>query len=50
MQKAWFGLIEKLNNNYTSELLDQSKEKTIEILKAFVDNNLSVLERKFNNQ
>ncbi|TDO82892.1 hypothetical protein EV143_102153 [Flavobacterium chryseum] len=47
MQKNWFGLIEKLNNNYTSELLDQSKEKTIELLKAFVDNNLSLLERKF---
>jgi hypothetical protein len=47
MQKKWFGLSEKLNNNYTSELLDQSKENTIEILKALVDNNLSFLERKF---
>jgi hypothetical protein len=47
MQKTWFGLSEKLNNNYTSELLDQNKEKTIEILKALIDNNLSFLERKF---
>ncbi|TPG45465.1 hypothetical protein EAH81_01925 [Flavobacterium pectinovorum] len=47
MQKTWFGLSEKLNKNYTSELLDQNKEKTIEILKALIDNNLSFLERKF---
>ena len=47
IQKTWFGFSEKLNNNYTSELLDQSKEKTIEILKALIDNNLSYLESKF---
>lgn len=47
IQKTWFGLSEKLNKNYTSELLDQSKEKTIEIVKALIDNNLSFLEHKF---
>lgn len=47
IQKTWFGLSEKLNNNFTSDLLDQSKEKTIELLKAFIDNNLSFLESKF---
>lgn len=47
IQKTWFGLSEKLNNDYTSELLDVSKEKTLEIIKALVDNNLNFLERKF---
>ncbi|MDR6763574.1 hypothetical protein J2Y38_003795 [Flavobacterium sp. 2755] len=47
MQKTWFGLIEKLNNNYTSELLDQNEEKTIEIVKALVNDDLNFLERKF---
>ena len=47
LQKTWFGLSEKLNNNYTSELLDQSKEKATEFLKALIDNNLNFLERKF---
>ncbi|SHH49395.1 hypothetical protein [Flavobacterium defluvii] len=47
MQKRWFGLSEKLNNNFTTDLLDQNKDKTIELLKAFVDNNLNFLELKF---
>lgn len=46
-KKTWFGLSEKWNNNYTSELLDQSKEKTIEFLKALIDNDLAFLEGKF---
>lgn len=47
VQKTWFGFSEKLNNNYTSDLLDQNKDKTIELLKALVANNLSYLESKF---
>ncbi|MCD9574018.1 hypothetical protein [Flavobacterium soyae] len=47
MQKTWFGLSEKLNNNYTSELLDQNEEKTMEIVKALVNDDLNFLERKF---
>ncbi|MFH7001521.1 hypothetical protein [Flavobacterium bizetiae] len=47
VQKTWFGFSEKLNNNYTSDLLDQNKETTIELLKALVDNNLNYLESRF---
>lgn len=47
MQKTWFGLSEKWNENYLSELLDQSEEITIDMLKALIDNNVSYLERKF---
>lgn len=50
IQKTWFGLSEKLNNNYTSELLDLSKEKTLEIIKALVDNDLNFLENKFRDK
>jgi hypothetical protein len=47
LQKTWFGLSKKLNNNYTSELLDQNKDETIEFLKALIDNDLGFLENKF---
>jgi len=47
MKKTWFGLSEKMDNNFTSELLDQNKNTTIEILEALIENNLSSLERKF---
>ncbi|OXA74211.1 hypothetical protein B0A67_00020 [Flavobacterium aquidurense] len=47
IQKTWFGLSEKLNNNFISELTDQNEEKTAEILKALVDNDLAFLERTF---
>jgi len=47
LQKKWFGLSEKMNTDFTSELLDLTKEKTIEIVKALMDNNLNYLESKF---
>lgn len=47
IQKTWFGLSEKLNNNFISELRDQNKEETTEILKALVNSDLVFLERKF---
>ena len=47
LQKTWFGLSEKMNTDFTSELLDLTKEKTIEIVKALMDNNLNYLESKF---
>lgn len=47
IQKTWFGLSEKLNNNFISELRDQNEEETTEILNALVNNDLAFLERKF---
>ncbi len=47
MKKTWFGLSEKMDNNYTSELLNLTKNTTIEILQALTDNRLNFLEQKF---
>ncbi|MDA6070794.1 hypothetical protein NJT12_14340 [Flavobacterium sp. AC] len=47
IQKTWFGLSEKLNKNFISELTDQNEEKTTEILKALADNDLAFLEQNF---
>lgn len=46
-KKIWFGLSSKLDQNYLSELWNQSENDTTEILKALLDNNLNFLEKKF---
>ena len=47
MKKTWFGLSQKMDDNYSSELLDVNESQTIEILQALVDNKLGFLEEKF---
>lgn len=47
MKKTWFGLSEKMDNNYVSELLDLKENHTIELLQALLDNKLNFLEQKF---
>jgi hypothetical protein len=47
VRKTWFGLSEKLDNNFMSELLDRSETETTEMLKALIDGNLNFLELKF---
>ena len=45
-EKVFFGLFEKVNENYLTDITKQSKKDAIECLNALLRNDLEFLERK----
>lgn len=44
--KSWFGLKEKLDENYTSDVTGQTKQNAIDCLNALINNDTIFLENK----
>ncbi|MFI2743348.1 hypothetical protein ACG2LH_11460 [Zhouia sp. PK063] len=47
MKKRFFGLSEKMDNQYVSDLRDQTKQDVLDCLNALINNDLNFLEQKF---
>jgi hypothetical protein len=46
MVKKYFGLVEKIDDNFTTEILGQSEQDVINCLNALINNDLTFLENK----
>jgi len=47
LKKQFFGLSEKIDNDYLSDLTEQTEEDVLNCLNALINNDLDFLERKF---
>ena len=47
LRKRFFGLSEKMDNDYVSDLTGQTEKDVLDCLNALIENNLEFLERKF---